>query len=582
MQSLGAQIAGLGGSLLILPLMLPVAGLLLALALGGRQAGRLALALLAAGLAAALAIAAAVLRGGEPLYYRLGDWAPPLGVTLKADGLSAVLLLLSALVLLAVGFHARRGLQVPAGSDETRRSLTFWVLLLGVWAGLNTVALAQDLFTLFVALELLTFSAVPLVALDGRPETIQAALRYLLFALLGSVLYLLGAVLFYGSLGTLDIPLLAGRIGSTDALPPAVPVAAALMTAGLMAKTALFPLHLWLPPAHAGAPAPASAVLSALVVKGSFFLVLRLWFDVMPALPGLPAALVLGALGACAILLGNLVALGQVRLKLLVAYSTIAQIGYLFLIFPLATGIGSGLALTAGTIQIVSHAFAKAAMFLAAGIIAYALGHDRVRDLGGIARVLPITVLGFALAGLSLVGLQPSGGYLVKSLLQSAADLTGQGAWSLVPLAGGLLTAAYLVRVLASTLSGPRPSLVQGPSRSQEWLVLALALASLLLGLLPPETFVLIGVGRTGVDTGGLVAGALASAWTWDSLLGSLGPVLGVIALVLALKRWGQNLPALASQVFDRTDAALRQWAIAGLSLLALTLILAGLMLAGV
>ncbi len=186
------------------------------------------------------------------------------------------------------------------------------------------------------------------------------------------------------------------------------------------------------------------------------------------------------------------------RLKLLVAYSTVAQIGYLFLIFPLATGVGSGRPGPSppGTLQVVSHAFAKAAMFLAAGIIAYALGHDRVRDLGGIARALPVTVLGFALAGLSLVGLQPSGGYLVKSLLQRRLRPTGQGAWSLVPLAGGLLTAAYLVRVLASALSGPRPSLVQGPSRSQEWLVLALALASLLLGLLPPETFGLIGVGR--------------------------------------------------------------------------------------
>jgi formate hydrogenlyase subunit 3/multisubunit Na+/H+ antiporter MnhD subunit len=389
---------------------------------------------------------------------------------------------------------------------------------------------------------------------------------------LGSVLYLLGAVLFYGSLGTLDIPLLAERIAAAGTLPPAVVLAAALMTAGLMAKTALLPLHLWLPPAHAGAPAPASAVLSALVVKGSFFLVLRLWFDVLPGLPGLPAATILGVLGACAILLGNLVALGQVRLKLLVAYSTVAQIGYLFLIFPLAAGAGSGLALTAGTLQIVSHACAKAAMFLAAGIIAYALGHDRVRDLGGIARALPVTVLGFALAGLSLVGLPPSGGYLVKALLQSAADLTGQGIWSLVPLAGGLLTAAYLVRVLASALSGPRPSLIQAPSRSQEWLVLALALASLLLGLLPPEVFGLIGVGRAGIDTAALAAGALASAWTWDSLAGSIAPVLAVAALVLLLRRRG--LPT-AGLIVTRTDAALRQWVPAGLSLLVLTLGLA-------
>ena len=108
------------------------------------------------------------------------------------------------------------------------------------------------------------------------------------------------------------------------------------MTVGLLAKTALFPLHLWLPPAHAGAPAPASAVLSALVVKGSFILVVRLWFDVMPGVLSHAAAQVLAALGAAAILFGSVLALRQARLKMLVAYSTVAQLGYLFLMFPLA------------------------------------------------------------------------------------------------------------------------------------------------------------------------------------------------------------------------------------------------------
>ncbi len=108
------------------------------------------------------------------------------------------------------------------------------------------------------------------------------------------------------------------------------------MTAGLLAKTALFPLHIWLPPAHAGAPAAASAVLSALVVKGSWFLVVRLWFDVMPGVVTLPSAQLLAAMGAAAIVVGSVVALRQERLKLLVAYSTVAQIGYLFLMFPLA------------------------------------------------------------------------------------------------------------------------------------------------------------------------------------------------------------------------------------------------------
>ncbi len=139
------------------------------------------------------------------------------------------------------------------------------------------------------------------------PRRIAAALRYLLFALAGSVLYLLGVALLYGAYGTLDIGLLSARVRAE----PATWAAAALMTAGLLAKTALFPLHLWLPPAHAGAPAAASAVLSALVVKGSYFLIVRIWFDAMPALRGVAAMQVLGAMGAAAIVFGSVLALGR-------------------------------------------------------------------------------------------------------------------------------------------------------------------------------------------------------------------------------------------------------------------------------
>ena len=226
-----------------------------------------------------------------------------------------------------------------------------------MWAALNTVFLAGDLFTLYVALELLTFAAVPLVSLDGRAATLQAALRYLLFALLGSVLYLVGTALLYGTCGTLDIVLLSACVRPETATI----VAVALMTAGLFAKTALFPLHLWLPPAHAGAPAAASAVLSALVVKGSFFIAVRLWFDAVPGLPGYLAAQLPALLGGAAILFGSIVALRQRRLKLLIAYSTLAQIGYLLLMFPLAFdpakgALHGGAALAGGIVQAVSHA----------------------------------------------------------------------------------------------------------------------------------------------------------------------------------------------------------------------------------
>jgi multicomponent Na+:H+ antiporter subunit D len=347
--------------MLVLSIVVPIVGVLLAFVAGGRHVERIALATMPVGLAIAVAIFFAVRQTRAPLVYLLGGWAPPLGVALRADGLSAVMMVTTAVVICAIGVFARTDFPTPAGSVEARAPFTFWILLLAVWGALNTVFLGGDLFTLYVALELLTFAAVPLVCLDGRAETVRAALRYLLFALLGSVLYLVGTALLYGAYGTLDVVLLSQRV---LAAPVAI-IAAALMTTGLLAKTALFPLHLWLPPAHAGAPAAASAVLSALVVKGSFFIVVRLWFNVMPTLPGPAAAQLLAALGAAAIVFGSVAALRQKRLKLLIAYSTLAQIGYLFLMFPLAfdpaTGqLQGGVALAGGMLQAISHATAKA------------------------------------------------------------------------------------------------------------------------------------------------------------------------------------------------------------------------------
>ncbi len=484
-----------GGTLLVFALVVPAAGLMLAFLAGGRAAMRVAFAVVAVQLGLSIAIARAVWDSGAALIYLAGGWRPPLGIALRADGISAAMMVMTAIVLAAVALYARTNF---SAATERRADLTFWCLLIALSGAMNAVFLGNDLFNLYVALELLTFVAVPLVCLDGKPATLQAALRYLLFALIGSVLYLLGVALFYGAYAALDITLLRGRIHGE----PAAYLAVALMTAGLLAKTALFPLHLWLPPAHADAPPAASAVLSALVVKAKFFLILRLWFALMPTLAEGPGADLLGALGAGAILFGSALALRQARLKLLIAYSTLAQLGYLFLMIPLATGpvnwlFWSAGAWTGGMFQAIAHGFAKAAMFLAAGLMAEVAGHDRIAGLAGIGRALPVATLGFALGGLSLLGVPPSGGFLAKWLLLTASIAEGQWWWAVVMLIGGAMAGGYIFRVLANTLADSPAPLPVAP-RGRQYVVLALALCSLALGLLPAGPSALLQIGRVG------------------------------------------------------------------------------------
>jgi formate hydrogenlyase subunit 3/multisubunit Na+/H+ antiporter MnhD subunit len=348
------------------------------------------------------------------------------------------------------------------------------------------------------------------------------------------------------------------------------------MTAGLLAKTALFPLHLWLPPAHAGAPAAASAVLSALVVKGSWFLVIRLWFDAMPGVVTFSSAQLLGALGAAAILIFSVVALRQERLKLLIAYSTLAQIGYLFLMFPLAFDVATGrlddgAALAGGMLQAMSHASAKAAMFMAAGSMYAALGHDRIAGLGGVARAMPISVLAFALGGLALMGLLPSGAYLAKKLLLEAAAGSGQWWWDVVLQAGGVLTSSYVVLVLAHALrhAGAPVEMKRSVSRIAQAAALALAVCSLLLA---------------GAALGPVPWSLIKNPLALDELVPALLTVLAGGALAFGL---GFRPPRSARDdagsagggafrravlvvgaAFERADDVLRRWPVAATALL--------------
>lgn len=496
LQALAGPVTAEGGSLLVLAIVLPAAAIVALLGLAGRGAAWIMRVTLIAQLLLALRIFMLVAQGGQPITYTLGGWAPPLGIMLRADGVSALMMLVSATIFAAAAAFAWKDYGPLPGKQETRGSLIFYSALLAMGGALNLLFTSTDLFTLYVGLELLTFAAIPVVSLKGSAETLRAALRYLLFAVFGSMLYLLGIVLIYGSYGTLAVTEVAARVEPNLAML----VAAGLVTVGLLAKTALFPFHLWLPPAHAGAPAAGSAVLSALVVKGSLFLLMRLWFDTFPSLRVEAAMQLLALLGAAAVIVGSVMALRQLRLKLLVAYSTVAQIGYMFFIFALAPanvgGIAIATAWTGAWLQIVAHGFAKAGMFLAAGLVAEALGHDRIDGLKGLGARAPLVVLAFAISGFSLMGLPPSGGFNAKFMLLLAAVARGQWLWVAVIITGGVLAGAYLFRVLGRMLSDGGAADVQPLALNRQLIALGLALTAAAMGLLPPHPLALLMIGR--------------------------------------------------------------------------------------
>jgi formate hydrogenlyase subunit 3/multisubunit Na+/H+ antiporter MnhD subunit len=409
------------------------------------------------------------------------------------------MLLLTQAVALPLAVYARGYFAATPKGREW-----FWPITGLLIAALNALFVSADLFNIYVTLELLGLAAVGLVAIAGGTAPVTAALRYLLATLLGSGAYLLGVALIYGTHGSVSIEVLTPLIAE-DALidggtPRAVVMAAALMLLGLMLKTALFPFHFWLPPAHGGAPAPVSALLSALVIKASFYLVVRLWLDLFEPLTTFGAAQLIGMLGAAAILWGSWLALMQTRLKMLVAYSTVAQIGYLFLLFPLATLVpyhAADSALAGGVMQAVAHGLAKAAMFAAAGSMIVATGRDDISRLGGVGVRLPLTLFTFGLAGVTLMGLPPSGGFSAKWLLLQAALDSGQWWWIAVMIVGGLLTAAYVFKVLRRAFlpvaEGDRLTAVP---RTLEFSAFALALASILLGLFGAPLLQLLMIGR--------------------------------------------------------------------------------------
>jgi multicomponent Na+:H+ antiporter subunit D len=385
--------------------------------------------------AAALSLQEVVASGSQTI--AIGDWPQALAIHLRITALVALLLAFTALVHLIVALYAvRTRHKLPAG---------YWPLSSLLHGSLAALWLSADLFNLYVTLELLSFAAVALVILAG-PKAYDAALRYLLLSLAASLCYLLGVALMYSRYGLLDTLLLQQYVEADQTTH----LALLLMTVGLMVKAALWPLHLWLPPAHANAPTAVSALLSALVVKAPLFILWTLWSQVAPA----SLAIEMGPLFACAGILalvsGGWSALRAPHLKTVVAYSTVAQLGYALLPLGLLLYWQQPQMHVALWFFVLAHGLAKVSMFLAAGEMQHALGSKRVSSLCGATQTVPVAMFAFAVAGGSLIGLPPSGGFLAKwVLLEPMFTEPEHWPWAVGVLLGTVVSAAYVFRVVA-------------------------------------------------------------------------------------------------------------------------------------
>ncbi|QSQ13134.1 complex I subunit 5 family protein [Myxococcus landrumensis] len=467
-------------ALMAWPVILPLLGAVLAL-LVGRGGVRIVAGVASVATLAAVAMLAWEVATVGALHQDIGGWGAPLGIAWRADGLAVLMMLTVGLVGSLISVNALDHL----GSREDREYLPLWLF---VWCALNALVMSADAFNLYVTLELTTLGAVALIVVRRDLPGLEAGLRYLLFALPGSLCYLLGITLLYGAYAALDMGLLAQRVQPG----PVTWMAAALVTVGLCLKTPLFPLHVWLPPTYGGAPTPVTALLSALISKGSYYVLFRMWLEVFAPVLDAEVGQFLGVLGAAAVLWGSLLALSQSKLKQVVAYSSVAQIGYMFLVFPMATsGARSG-----AIYLVVSHAAAKASMFVAVGNIHQAVGITELGSVQGLAYRMPFTFLAMALGGISLIGIPPSGGFIAKWYLLNAAIQTHQWWWGGVLLVGSLLAAAYVFRILRGSFLPLPPGVeVRSIPLGNELAPLALALIALVLGLVPWFPLDLLAVG---------------------------------------------------------------------------------------
>lgn len=377
--------------------------------------------------------------------YALGGWKPPVGIGYRIDILNAYVLVIVAVLCAVIMPYALKS--VPADVDD-RSQPWFYAIYLLCLTGLLGMAASGDAFNVFVFMEISSLATYVLIAMGRDKRALVAAYQYLIMGTIGATFYVLGVGLLYIVTGTLNLADLSGRLGEAFALNPR-PIMAALafIVVGISLKLALFPLHVWLPNAYTFAPPFATVFLAATATKVAVYVLLRMYFSVFGVainVSALPVTEALLVLSVAAMFLASILAFYENRVERILAYSSVAQIGYIMLGISLANEDG----LTGGIAHIYNHAVSKALLFLSIGAVTYRLGHPYVEQLAGIGRKMPLTMATFVLGGLSIIGVPGTAGFVSKWYLGTGSVAAGTPLLVFLIVASSIIAVLYVGRIV--------------------------------------------------------------------------------------------------------------------------------------
>jgi len=394
----------------------------------------------------ALGMTVRVLTQGT-LSYPVGGWPAPYGIVVLVDVFAAYSSLVLAMISLLIFWFA------AVGPREVRHNGAYFTLILLLTAAMQGMVMAGDLFNLFVFIEISSLAAIAIIAIKGTKESVEASFRYLVLSALGSGGLLFSIALIFMITGHLNMDYIRTTLTVTShQYPLNLLTSIGLMVVGFGVKAALFPMHVWLPDAHSNAPTASSALLSGLVVKVYIIALMRIAYLALglEIFALLPVRHLFLALSTGALIAGSVFAMVQDNVKRLLAFSTVAQVGYIFLGF----GLFSQRAIEGGVLHILNHAVMKSLLFLTAGVIIHQTGIKKLSQVNGLGRKMPLTFAAFTIGAMSMVGVPGTAGFISKLYIALGALDAGMFIFAVLILISSLLNAAYYFPVIISAFFG--------------------------------------------------------------------------------------------------------------------------------